>query len=133
MKSFTLILQDSLHTEQLDGVSSFVGEDNSGSFGIMPNHARMMTALVMGLARFRIDEQHWQYIATPGALIYFHNNQLILSTRHFFIDDDYMRISHTLQEQLLKEEQQLHAQKQSLRQMEEEVLKRLWKIGKTAP
>lgn len=133
MKSFTLILQDSLHTEQLDGVSSFVGEDNSGSFGIMPNHTRMMTALVMGLARFRIDEQHWQYIATPGALIYFHNNQLILSTRHFFIDDDYMRISHTLQEQLLKEEQQLHAQKQSLRQMEEEVLKRLWKIGKTAP
>jgi len=130
MKTFTLILQDATHTEHYESVSSFVGEDTSGSFGILPDHARFMTSMVMGLARFRVGEQDWLYIATPGALLYFHNNQLTLSTRHFFIDADYMAISTALAEQLLEEESQLHSQKQSLRRMEEEVLKRLWDAGR---
>lgn len=130
MNSFTLSLQDATHAEEYEGVTSFVGEDTTGSFGILPNHARMMTSLVMGLTRFRIGEQHWQYIATPGALLYFRANRLVLSTRHFLIDDDYMRISTALEKQLLEEESQLHSQKQSLRKMEEEVLKRLWEVGR---
>jgi len=130
MKSFTLTLQDATHAEKYEGITSFVGEDASGSFGILPNHDRMMTSLVMGLARFRIGDQDWQYIATPGALLYFNNNTLTLSCRHFFIDTDYMRISTALEEQLLEEEIQLQTQKQSLRHMEEEVLKRLWEVGR---
>ncbi|MCW8855310.1 MAG: F0F1 ATP synthase subunit epsilon [Gammaproteobacteria bacterium] len=130
MNSFTLSIQDATHTETFDGVSSFVGEDASGSFGILPSHARMMTSLVMGLSRFRIAQQEWQYIATPGALIYFHDNTLNLLSRHFLIDQDYMRISAALGERLLEEEAQLHNQKQSLRRMEEEVLKRLWELGR---
>ena len=133
MTSFILELQDTSHSETFAEVSSFVGEDESGSFGILPNHGRMMTMLVMGLARFRVSNEDWQYIATPGALIYFNNNKLTLSTRHFFIDNDYLRINTTLQEQLLEEETQLHRQNQSLRRMEEEVLRRLWDISRTAP
>jgi len=131
MTSFNILLQDTTHSQTYEGVTSFVGEDNSGSFGVMANHSRMMATLVMGLARFRINEQPWQYVATPGALIYFFNNQLTLSTRHFFIDEDYMRISLALEEQLLKEENQLRNQKQSLRHMEEVVLKHLWDIGRS--
>jgi len=130
MKSFTLSLQDATHAEKHEGITSFVGEDASGSFGILPNHDRMMTSLVMGLARFRVGDQDWQYIATPGALLYFDNDTLTLSCRHFFIDTDYMRISTALEEQLLEEEIQLQTQKQSLRHMEEEVLKRLWEVGR---
>ena len=130
MKSFTLSLQDATHAEKYEGITSFVGEDASASFGILPDHDRMMTSLVMGLARFRIDDQDWQYIATPGALLYFNNNTLTLLCRHFFIDTDYMRISAALEEQLLEEEIQLQTQKQSLRHMEEEVLKRLWVVGR---
>jgi len=131
MKSFILLLQDAAHTKQYEGITSFVGEDASGSFGILPDHARIMTSLVMGLARFRIVDEDWQYIATPGALLYFQDNQLVLCCRHFLIDSDYTRISIALEEQLLEEESQLHNQKQSLRRMEEEVLKRLWEIGRT--
>lgn len=131
MTSFNLHIQDTTHSQHYEGVTSFVGEDNSGSFGVMANHSRMMATLVMGLARFRIGEQNWQYLATPGALIYFHDNQLTLSTRHFFIDEDYMRISQALEEQLLQEENKLRNQKQSLRHMEEVVLKRLWDMGRS--
>jgi len=131
MNTFSLSLQDVTHAEEFEGVTSFVGEDSSGSFGILPNHARMMTSLVMGLARFRIGNQDWQYIATPSAMLYFNNGTLTLSCRHYLIDEDYMRISKALEIQLLEEESQLHAQKQSLRHMEEEVLKRLWEVGRS--
>lgn len=131
MNSFTLILQDATQKAEYEGVNSFVGEDASGSFGILPGHARMMTSLVMGLSRFHIADQDWQYIASPGALIYFHDNTLTLSTRHFLIDADYMRISSALEKQLLEEEANLLTQKKSLRQMEEEVLKRLWEMSRS--
>jgi len=130
MTSFTLRMQDATRSEEIDGVTSFVGEDESGGFGILAGHARTMTVLTIGLARFRVGEGAWSYLALPGGVLYFHNNVLTLSTRRYFIDDDYMRISQTLQQQLLVEEQELYAMKKSLHKMEHEVLKRLWEMGR---
>ena len=130
MKSFTLQLQDAAHTEQIEGVTSFVGEDTSGSFGILAGHARIMTSLVFGLARFRIGKSPWQYLALPGALLYFRDNKLSLSTRRYLVDDNYERISATLQEQLVAEEAELSTMKKSLHHMEEEILRRLWEMGR---
>jgi len=129
MNTFTLLLQDASRSERIDSVNSFVGEDASGSFGILPDHSRVMTTLVTGLARFRIGETNWHYLAMPGAILYFLNNVLTLSTRRYLRDDDYTRISVALQEQLLAEEEQLHATRESLRRMEESLLKRLWELG----
>ena len=129
MSTFTLLLQDASRSERIDGVNSFVGEDASGSFGILHDHSREMTTLVTGLARFRIGETNWHYLAMPGAVLYFLDNVLTLSTRRYLRDDDYTRISEALQEQLLTEEQQLHTTRESLRRMEESLLKRLWELG----
>jgi len=128
MKTFTLLLQDATHAERIEDISSFVGEDKSGSFGILAGHARIMTTLVMGLARYRIASEPWQYLAQPGAVLYFQNNLLTISTRHYFRDEDYMRISRTLQQKLLAEEEALHSVKHSLQHMEEELLKRMWEM-----
>jgi len=130
MKTFTLRLQDATQSEEVADVTSFVGEDVSGSFGILAGHGRMMTSLIIGLARFRIEKGAWQYLALPGAVLYFHDNLLTLSTRRYLLDDDYMRISQDLQEQLLTEEEKLHSMKDSLHHMEEELLKRLWEMGR---
>jgi len=89
----------------------------------------MIASLIFGLARFRIGENAWQYLALPGAVLYFHDDLLTLSTRHYLRDNDYMRVSEALQKQLLVEEEKLHTMKKSLRRMEEEVFKRLWEIG----
>lgn len=132
MKTFTLQLQDATHAKEISGVSSFVGEDASGSFGILAGHARLMTTLVVGLARFRIGDQAWQYLALPGAVLYFSNNILTLATHHFLLDDDYMRISAALREELLAEEEKLRTMKESLHHMEEEVLKRLWEVSRAS-
>ena len=129
MKTFTLVLQDATHTQRIEQVASFAGEDDTGSFGILTNHARMMTSLVFGLARFRVRENPWQYLALPGAALYFNDNELSISTRRYLLDTDYERISSGLQEQLLAEEQELQQLKKSLHRMEEEVLRRLWEMG----
>jgi F-type H+-transporting ATPase subunit epsilon len=63
-------------------------------------------------------------------VLYFHDDVLTLSTRRYLLDDDYMRISAALQQQLLAEEEKLHAIKKSLRHMEETILKRLWQMGR---
>jgi F-type H+-transporting ATPase subunit epsilon len=128
--TFTLRLQDATRAEEIAGVTSFVGEDDSGSFGILAGHTRMLTALIIGLARFRVGTAAWRYLAVPGAVLYFQDNVLTLSTRRYLLDDDYMRISESLQQQLLTEEEQFHTMKASLHRMEEAMLQRLWEMGR---
>ena len=128
MRTFVLHLQDATRYERLEGVSSFVGEDTSGSFGLCAGHARFMTSLIFGLARFRLGEDAWQFLAVPGALLYFINNELTISTRRYLRDADYERISSALTEQLLAEEENLRGMKEQLRRMEQEMLRRLWQM-----
>jgi len=128
MNSFQLILRDSTHSASIDGVTSFVGEDDSGSFGIKAHHTRMMTSLVFGLARFNTGLDNWQYLALPGAILYFADNVLTLNTRRFLISDDYERITQALLDTLAKEEEELASMKRNLRNIEAQVLKRLMEV-----
>ncbi len=125
MNQFVLNLFDARHEQRIFGVTSFVGEDATGSFGIQANHARFMTMLIFGLARFRLSTDTWQYLALPGAVVYFNNNELTISTRHFLIDTDLDRISTLLEQQLVAEEESLHATRESLHRMEQAMLKRM--------
>lgn len=127
--SYTLQLYDSQKCLYVDEIASFVGEDESGRFGILSGHARMMTVLIFGLARFRrIEEKAWKYLAMPGAVLYFADNTLSLACRHYLIDENYERISKRLVEELLAEEEELLEVRQSLKRMEEALFKRMWKM-----
>jgi F-type H+-transporting ATPase subunit epsilon len=128
MSTFLLHLQSATQYEQIENVVSFVGEDDSGSFGILAGHARMMTLLSFGLARFRIINQNWEFLALTGALAYFVNGQLYLSTRRYLRGDDYEHLNTALRDELLAEEEALREMKKSVRRLEEEMLKRLWKV-----
>ncbi len=130
MRTFTLVLSSATRSERISEVLSFVGEDASGSFGILAGHGRMMTILAPGLARFRGVDQNWRYLACPGAVLYFYNDSLSISTRRYLLDDDYERIADALERQLLEEENQLRTMKESLRHMEEQVLKRMWEMSR---
>ena len=81
-----------------------------------------------GLARFRRGSGPWQYLALPGALLYFVDNELRITTRRYLLDPDYGRISRLLEEEMTAEEQDLRNMKESLRLMEEELLRRLWEL-----
>ncbi len=128
MNTFVMHLQSATQYERIENIASFVGQDDSGSFAILPGHARMMTLLSFGLARFRAVHQDWEFLALPGALIYFVDGQLYLSTRRYLRGKDYEQLSVALREELLTEEEALRAMKQSVRRLEEEMFKRLWKV-----
>jgi len=128
MNNFVLQIFDSRKSLRLADVTSFIGQDGSGSFGILPGHARMMTVLVLGLARYRCAEKPWQYLAMTGAVLYFADNVLSLSCRHYLIDEDYERISTRLSAELVAEERQLREVRLSLKSMEEALLKQMWEM-----
>jgi F-type H+-transporting ATPase subunit epsilon len=130
VRTFELHLRDSRGHEVVEGVASFVGTDESGSFGLMAGHERFMTSLVFGLARFRRAGEPWEFLAVPGALVYFLEDRLVLSSRRYLRDADYQRISAQLGERLAAEERDLAAIQESLHRLEGEMLKRLWELGR---
>ncbi len=128
MTEFSLTLYDAAQTQTIDGVTVFVGEDASGSFGLKAHHARFMTTLNTGLCRFRRHTDDWEYLALPGGVLYFKDNTLSISTRHFLIDRDYERISTLLKREIEQEEESLTATRLSLQKMEQEMLTKLWNL-----
>lgn len=130
MNVMTLQLYDCRQSQQITGVTSFVGEDASGYFGILPGHTCLMTILCFGLSRFRCGQDaRWRYLAMPGAVLDFTDNTLSLACRHYLLEDDYARISQRLTDELLAEEEQLDDLRGNLKQLEEAMLKRLWELG----
>jgi len=132
MREFEIRLQSATQHERIAGAVSFVGEDDSGSFGIEAGHERMMTVLVYGLARIRLRDETFRYLAFPGAVLYFSDNTLRLSTRKYLLDDDYRRISSELVERLLEEERALRTIRENIHRLEQEMFRRLWELGKRA-
>lgn len=132
MRTFTLHLQDASQHERIEGVESFVGRDESGSFGVMAGHARMMTALTFGLARYRVAGADWQYVALPGGLLYFRDNELTVSARRYLRGAEFERMAAALERQLLVEEEELRTLKESLRRIEEALFKHLLRMKRVA-
>ena len=132
MSGFLLHLESATQYERVENVTSFAGEDSTGRFGILPCHARMMTLLTFGLARFRVAGRDWEFLALPGGLVWFVENELHLSTRRYLRDNEFGRITAALREELQADEEALRAMRQSVKQLEEEMLKRLWKMGRGA-
>lgn len=130
MRSFAVELRDASRRQRLDDIVSFVGEDASGSFGLLAGHQRFMTVLRFGLARLRNHNGDHQYLALPGGVVDFRDDQLTVVARHFLLDDDYARISQRLRDTLIAEEEQLRVTRDSLRRMEEDMLRRLWELGR---
>lgn len=132
MHTFVLHLQSGTQYERFEDAVSFVGVDDSGSFGILAGHARMMTCLSIGLACFRKAGGAWRFLAQPGAVLYFADNQLYLSTRRYLHDPDYKHVSAALREELLADEEKLRGIRESLHRLEDEMLKRMWSLQRDA-
>ena len=132
MNTFVLHLQSGTQYERIDDAVSFVAADDSGSFGVLAGHARIMTCLATGLARFRTADGTWRFLALPGAVLYFADNQLYVNTRRYLHDPDYKRISAVWREEIQAEEEKLRTVTDSLNHLEDEMLKRMWNMQREA-
>ena len=128
MRPFEVCLQSAEQSETFQNVVSFVGEDASGQFGLLGHHARMMTCLIYGLATLRYVTDEIDYLAVPSGLLYFRNNRLVISTRHYIRNKDYNIILGALDKTFQIEEQNLSRIKDSLHRLDESMLKRLFEL-----
>jgi F-type H+-transporting ATPase subunit epsilon len=130
MNDLTLHLREAIRCDRIDGVTAFIGEDASGSFGILPGHERFATVLAFGLSHFRVAGGAWEYLAVPGGLLYVRDDAMILCARRLFRHPDYEEVARELRDQLIAEERDLHAFKRSLRHLEREMMTRVWQLGR---
>jgi len=130
MNTFTVHLFAADSTAVIENVTSFTGEDKSGSFGLLARHERFMTALTFGLARLLLADGSLEYLGFPGGLLYFVDNELRISTRRYLRDTDVECIAQSLTRELLEEEQALTETRHKLHRLEAEMLKRLAQLGR---
>lgn len=125
MNVFRLHLCAADRYELIEGVAAFTGEDASGSFGLQARHERFMTSLGFGLARLSLADGSRQYLALPGGLLYFVDNELRISTRRYLRGSDAGAIASALTRELLQEEEALRQTRRKLQRLEAEMLRQV--------
>lgn len=128
MKTFRLHLMSPKKEEWIEEVVSFTGKDPSGSFSLLADAYRRETVLTFGLAQFRTADERTQYLALPGGLLYFLHNELRLAVTSYVLDASYETILAALSRDIQKEEAEIAETKKSIRQMDDEILKRLLRL-----
>lgn len=129
MSGFTLQIASATCQQQFAEVSSFVGSDASGQFGLLAGHVPMATVLAFGLARFRCAaHQSWRYLALPGGTLRFADNVLAIATRSYVVGEQLKTVRAALDAQLAREARQHTDLRHNLDQLEKALVDRLWKM-----
>jgi F-type H+-transporting ATPase subunit epsilon len=133
VRTFTLVLASPTHCDRIEGVLSVTARDSSGSFGVLPGAFRRVTALAFGLATVRKSDGSVEYLAAAGGVFYFLENELRISTTNYIRIPDVHEIPEVLDQRLRRQEESIREIKDSLHHLDEEMLKRLAKIGRGTP
>ncbi len=73
----------------VEGVTSFRGVDDSGSFGILPGHVRMLTLLRSSVVRWKCGSDPWAYCALRGGVLTMEGGtDLRIACRQAVVGDD---------------------------------------------
>lgn len=128
MSVFTMQLHSATQSDIVEGVQSFVGEDESGQFGLMPFHEPVITVLKYSVAKYRKADMDWSYVALPGAVLHFENNVLYLAARNYILGANFSEMRKALNEVVLKEEQHLTGVKDVLIRLEQQMMRQLWQM-----
>ena len=126
-----MMIQGYRDYRHFDSLTSFIAYDKTGSFGIKANHLKFMTVLLDGLASFKVENNaQYQYLALPGGILYFSQNQLKIYTSRFFCGENEQHLQYLLETQLASEISKLEHLKSNLSQLDDEVINRIWQLGK---
>lgn len=122
MNTFDLVLQSPRNNEKISNVASFQGEDASGKFGILANHARFITSLEFSLCNFKKTTEGVLYLAVAGGILYFADNILTINTRDYLYSSNYHNLMEKL-ENRTKAETELTAHiKENLQNMDKQLM-----------
>lgn len=125
MKTFGLTLIDTAELTCFERIVQFIGADDGGSFGILAGHAHTVALLRYGLARFVDDSGVWRYLAMPGGVLRFADNQLTVTTVRYFLGMDRDAICADLDAAMQQTDSEVHRSRAALSEIEHSLVKRL--------
>lgn len=125
MNTFTLTLIDSGEMTRFESVRQLIAADEEGSFGILAGHAHTVALLRYGLARFIDDGGVWRYLAMPGGVLRFADNQLTITTVRYFLGDNPDAICAELEAAMRQTDSEVHRSRAALSEIERSLVKRL--------
>ena len=129
MKTFALTLLDSRGAERFAPVVAFVAADASGTFGLLAGHAKIVSVLRYGLARFVDDAGKWRYVALPGGVLRFADNSLTLTTVRYFLGEERGKIVSQLATEMARADSDVRTARATLNEIEHSLMRRLIELG----
>lgn len=126
----TVRLLSATRVEALADVVAFEGEDASGRFSLWPRAERTVTCLRFGAARVRYAGGGEEFLALAGAVLHFVDPELSLATRRYARSSSLAEVLRALDDELRREEEALREVRASVRGLDEELLQRLWRLGR---
>ena len=131
MNCFRLRLLDNRGTEDFDTVIEFIGSESNGSFGIRAGHIHSVIILRYGLARFKTQDDIWQYLTLPSGVLHFKDNQLTITTVRYFLGENRQLICQQLADEMNRLDSEVHSTKVMLTEIEHSLVLRMTKLAET--
>lgn len=132
-RQFAVTLLDSHGVDHFDAVTRFVAADNNGSFGLLPGHTHLVALLRYGLARFIDSSGANHYVALPGGVLRFKDNQLTVTCMRYFLGDQRDDICECLTTALAKTDSEIHTVRARMTEIEHSLVRRLAELGSSRP
>jgi F-type H+-transporting ATPase subunit epsilon len=129
MKTFALDLYDSSNAEHFDGVRQFIGADESGSFGVLAGHEKLVAVLRYGLARFEDAAGNWHYLSMPGGVLHYQDNRMSITSVRYFLGDDRTKICDQLADEMKQADSEVHTAHATLSEIEHALMRRLGELS----
>jgi F-type H+-transporting ATPase subunit epsilon len=129
MKTFRLTLIDTTGITRFDTVTQFIAADAEGSFGLLADHIHTVALLRYGLARFIDSAGVWHFLAMPGGVLRFADNQLTITTVRYFLGDSADAIYESLEAAVQQTDSEVYKAKAALSKIEHSLIKRLVELS----
>ncbi|HTX02268.1 MAG TPA: hypothetical protein VMD07_01205 [Candidatus Acidoferrales bacterium] len=125
MSDFRLDLVSEERHESIDRIVSFIGADESGSFGILANRESLITILSWGLCRFTTADGATEYVGMPGGVLSFGERLLRIATPRYVRAAESETLLRQLDDRMKTEEEDRRRLREVLHNLDREFLRRL--------
>lgn len=109
-----------------EGVRSVRTEDASGSFGLLPGHADLLTVLPLAVLSWRDRANTWHHCALRGGVLTMRGGcELRVAAREAMPGDDLETLEHEMLERMAERQRRDDEARRTVRQLELSALREL--------
>lgn len=130
MNTFAMTLYSAAQQTDYAQVIQFVGQDASGSFGVLAGAEDLLTMLPFGMVRFQTADLLWHYLAVPEAVLHFTANRMHVTASSFIVGDDRNRMTQLLDSTRHEQTQRVHSTRLSVQQLDQALMRKFLQTGR---